>query len=71
MASFPKNQGHEVALLAHSPLLDETTLGANHQHIEILNETLQIFGKSTDNVVALIADICEVNKSIAEKLKSL
>ena len=68
MASFPKDQGHEIALLAFSPLLDETTLGAN-QHIELLNETLQLYGKSTDNVVALIADNCEVNKLIAEKLK--
>ena len=39
MASFPKDQGHEIALLAFSPLLDETTLGSN-QHIELLNETL-------------------------------
>ena len=68
MASFPKDQGHEIALLAFSPLLDETTLGAN-QHIELLNETLQLYGKSTDNVEALIADNCEVNKSTAEKMK--
>ena len=54
--------------MAFSPLLDETTLEAN-QHIEILNETLQLYGKSTDKVVALIADNCEVNKSIAEKQK--
>ena len=67
MASFPKDQGHEIALLAFSPLLDETTLGAN-QHIELLNETFQLYGKSPDNV-ALIADNCEVNKSIAEKMK--
>ena len=56
--------------MVFSPLLDETTLGAN-QYIVLLNETLQLYGKSIDKVEALIADNCEVNKSIAEKLKKL
>ena len=68
MASFSKDQCHEIALLAFSLLLDETTLGAN-QHIELLNETLQLYFNSTDNVVALIVDNCEVNKSTAVKMK--
>ena len=56
--TFPKEKGHELTLLAFTPLPDERDLNAN-QHIELISDTLEIHGKTPKTVVAPIADNCE------------
>ena len=46
---------------------DETTLDAD-EHVGYLSYVLELFGYSFENVVALICDNCNTNKSIANKL---
>ena len=56
---------YETALLAFSPLLDETSQSAEEQY-DFIAVTLNNFEKNiADNVVALIADNCEINKALA------
>ena len=60
-ASYPVfADDFNVALLAFSPLFDETSQGARKQY-DFINFTLEQYGKSLENVVALIADNCEAN----------
>jgi hypothetical protein len=61
-----KNNVHKEVLLACSPLLTETDLGAE-QHVEFFEATLELYGKSLTNVVALIGDNCNTNKACADR----
>lgn len=65
-ASFPDSnqEGYSVRLLAFSPFEDEASLGRD-EHIRFLDFVLNLFNKSWDNVVCIIADNCNLNKSIA------
>jgi hypothetical protein len=65
-ASYMKNDVHKEVLLACSPLLTETDLGAE-QHVEFFEATLELYGKSLTNVVALIGDNCNTNKACADR----
>ena len=57
--------GYESVLLGFSPLLCETNFGAKNHH-ELLEWTLELYGKNIENnVVALIGDNAEVNKALA------
>ena len=69
-AKFPsrKNRGYESRLLALSPLEDETSLSAD-EHIEFLSYVLGLYTKSWENIVCLIADNVNTNKSISTKTK--
>ena len=57
----------EKILLAFSPFQRETSLNAD-AHIEFIEFVKSVFGKSLDNIVAIIADNCSVNRSISTKL---
>ena len=46
-------------------LFDETSQGSQEQ-CDFINYTLEQYGKSLENVVALIADNCETNKALSE-----
>ena len=59
--------GYSTRLLGFSPMGDETTLDAD-EHVGYLSYVLELFGYSFENVVALIGDNCNTNKSIANKL---
>lgn len=63
-ASYIKDAVHKEVLLACSPLLTETDLGAE-QHREFFQATLELYGKSLSNVVALVGDNCSTNKACA------
>lgn len=68
-ATYPNENasGYLAACLAMSPLEDETTHSAE-EHVEFLRFVLSVFGKDVSNVVALIADNCNVNRSISTKM---
>lgn len=68
-ASFTAHNenGYSTRLLGFSPMGDETTLDAD-EHVGYLSYVLELFGYSFENVVALIGDNCNTNKSIANKL---
>lgn len=70
-ATFPSSEtgcGWDKVLLALSPMGDETSQNAD-EHIQFIDRSLEFFGKSRSNVVALIGDNCAVNTSIATKAK--
>lgn len=46
---------------------DETTAEAD-EHINYLSYVLQLLGRSFENVIALIRDGCNTNKSVGSKL---
>lgn len=62
------SNGYKAQLLGFSPLLDETSHSAN-EHISLISFILNLFGKNWNNVIAIIADNCAVNKAIARKVK--
>ncbi len=57
---------NERVLLGFSPLLDETEFTADN-HLELIEEILERFGKGLKNVVCFVADNCATNVSIAKK----
>lgn len=69
-ATFPSQNAHgfEVVCLALSPMEDETRQTAD-EHISFLSYVLGNFGKSFENVIALVGDNCATNQSIGTKLK--
>ena len=67
MATVPKESSYETMLLAFTPLIDETCLNSA-EHCRLIEETLELYGKDLDNVVAFICDNCELNKSICDTL---
>jgi len=67
-ASYLENDTRTHVLLGFSPLLEETSLGAS-QHFEYLNFILNLYGKSFNNVVCIIADNCETNKALSRLCK--
>ena len=68
-ASYPWNNrnGYRTALLTFSPLENETSFTAA-DHVDFIKYTLSIYEKNLENVVALIGDNAEVNKSMAKLL---
>ena len=66
LAAYPSFQSDfNVVLLAFSTLFDETSQGSREQ-CDFNNYTLEQYGKSLKNVVALIADNCETKKTLSE-----
>ena len=64
-ALYTYNQnGYHTALLGFSPMMSETFFtGADH--VELIQYILSVFNKSLANVVAIIGDNAELNKSTA------
>ena len=56
----------KTALLTFSPLLDESHLNAAG-HVQLIEASLALYGKEWSNVVALIADNCELSKAISDQ----
>ena len=69
LASWPSDtQGeYNFALLALSPLEDETSLSAA-QHESFIRFVLSVYGRTSDNVICVIADNAGTNKAIAAAL---
>jgi hypothetical protein len=68
-ATFPdvkSESGYMKVLLAFSPMEEEESLNAN-AHVKFLEYVLQLYGKSWNNVAALIGDNCTTNLSFAGK----
>lgn len=51
-------------LIAFTPLLTEEDM-SSESHKELIEYVLEIFGKDLTNVVCLVGDNCNVNKSLA------
>ena len=69
-ATFPveNNIGYEAVFLAFSPFEDDSSQDAAH-HLDYVKWVLNYFGKSLENVVAIIGDNCATNllfSSLAE-----
>ena len=62
--TFMEKNVRKQFLIAMSPMEDETTQSAA-EHKEFLTKTLRLYGKSLDNVCALIGDNCSTNKALA------
>lgn len=60
-----KNGPYACDLLGFGPFEDETSLGTKELY-NYLTFTLSIYGKGWENVTALVADNCNVNKSLAD-----
>ena len=73
-AHYPINDGHHLAflsppLLTFSPLLDEESQSAA-AHLDWLNSSLALYGKSMENdVAAVLADNCNTNRCICTKVQ--
>ena len=65
MATVPTESSNETMLLVFTPLMDEKCLNSA-EHCRLIEETLELYGKDLDNVVAFICDNCELNKSICD-----
>lgn len=68
-ASFPQQDGtaYSTRLLGFSPIGDEISLSAE-EHIEYLRYVLELFQFTFENVICIIGDNCNTNKSISNKL---
>lgn len=68
-ATFPKanDSGFEEVLLGLSPMENEESQDAN-EHYDFVKFVLSVFGKTMDNVVALIGDNTSTNKAFARCL---
>lgn len=68
-AAYTDDDGVATALLAFSPMPDETQFTAK-THYDFIAWVLEsVYGKSFDNVVAIIGDNCETNKAICNMCK--
>ncbi|RHY87092.1 hypothetical protein DYB37_010240 [Aphanomyces astaci] len=67
-ATFPSSDpiGYTWTLLAFAPINDEESLSAD-DHYEFTVFVLELFGKTWDNVVALIGDNCSTNGAFARR----
>jgi hypothetical protein len=68
-ATFPdvkSESGYMKVLLAFSPMEEEESLNAN-AHVKFFEYVLQLYGKSWNNVAALIGDNCTTDLSFAGK----
>ncbi|ETN19999.1 hypothetical protein PPTG_03099 [Phytophthora nicotianae INRA-310] len=54
-------------LLALSPLVEETDLGAD-SHFELIDEILETYQKSRTNIVFIVGDNCSTNQAVATRL---
>ncbi|GAB1602785.1 hypothetical protein Ahia01_000558600 [Argonauta hians] len=65
-ASYPwsDKKGYRSALLSFLPLINETLTASDL--VDFISYTLSLYGKSFENVVAIICDNAEVNKSITK-----
>ena len=66
-ACFSRGGERYTPLLAFSPLLDEEKLDAK-SHVDFIKATLQIYEKSTTNVIFLVADNENTNNKISDIL---
>ena len=66
-ATYMKEKCYYETLLAIGPLLDEEKLSAS-EHEAFIEATLELYNKSTENVVAIIGDNCSTNKKLARNL---
>jgi hypothetical protein len=57
---------NERVLLGFSPLLDESDFSASN-HIELVEEILERFGKKIENVICFVGDNCATNIAIAKE----
>ena len=55
------------ALLGFSPLLQKDNLSAD-AHIELINFTMNLYKKKTEDILFIVCDNDSVNKSISKKL---
>ncbi|RHY57120.1 hypothetical protein DYB38_014335, partial [Aphanomyces astaci] len=67
-ATFPSSDpiGYTRTLLAFAPINDEESLSAD-AHYEFTLFVLELYGKSWDNVIALIGDNCSTNGAFARR----
>lgn len=59
--------GYQSAYLAFSMLEDETTQGSD-EYVSFLNFVLELFGKSSSNVMALMGNKCSVSQNMSDKI---
>ena len=67
-ASFPiydAANGHDPVMLDLAPLFSESSFTASY-HYDFIIWVLALYGKSLENVVALIADNLSTNKALAD-----
>lgn len=71
-ATFPSEHtmGYDSVLLGCSPMGDEDSLDAT-EHYRFVEEVLKIFGKSWDNVAALVGDNCSTNRCFTRRVGPL
>ena len=69
LASWPSDcdGGYDIALLALSPLDDETTLSAM-EHEKFIKFVLSLYGKTTENFICVVADNNATNKLLASSM---
>ncbi|ETV74064.1 hypothetical protein H257_11375 [Aphanomyces astaci] len=67
-ATFPSSDpiGYTRTLLAFAPINDEESLSAD-AHYEFTVFVLELYGKTWDNVIALIGDNCSTNGAFARR----
>ena len=68
-ATYPdlgKVGGYESVMLAFSPMFCETEFGAD-EHYEFISWVLSVYGKTFENVIAIIGDNVSVNKALSTK----
>ena len=66
-ASYSSVQGYSTAMLAFSPLANETSFTA-HDHLDFIEYVLGVYGKSVINLIAITGDNAEVNRCLANLL---
>ena len=62
-----KDNSQSTVLLAFSPLFDESELNAEN-HVDFIKSTLQLFGKSCENLQFITGDNASVNNKICKML---
>ncbi len=64
-ATYGHKQEAQFPLLSFSPLINEEDLSASSYWFLII-QILEKFGKNEDNIIFLVGDNCQVNKSLAD-----
>jgi len=62
----PVTTEYNEVLLAISPTLEETELGAA-AHIELFESTMALYNLTKDNIICVIGDNCSANQSISRR----
>ena len=65
-AVYLKNGQKQVVLLAIAPPINEESYNSD-EHIIFIQETLNIYGKTLENVCCFVGDNCETNQSVSRK----